>query len=108
MNQPMQGQQAPQSIEIDGVQYFVHDLTPEVRGTMALMDMAKAKIQNSQTEMALSQAAYNELGAQLREHIKKVKPIAPPKVTTPRKTPAKKTPAQRPANSNKKTTRKRS
>lgn len=94
MNQPTAPMpQALPSINIDGVDYFVHDLSPEVRGTMALMDVAKGKIQNFQTEMALAQAAYNELGTQLRTHLAKVKPIAPPKVETPRRTPAKKTPA---------------
>ena len=108
MNQPMTpNPQPPQIINIDGADYFIQDLTPEVRGTMTLMDLAKGKIQNFQTELALAQAAYNELGSQLRVHLVKVKPIAPPKVETPRRAPAKKTPAQRPANSNKKPTRKR-
>lgn len=78
-------QAQPQAITIDGVAYLVKDLTPQIRGTLSLMDTAKARVQNCQVELAFAQAAYNEFGVQLREGLKNIKSLTPPKVVTPRK-----------------------
>lgn len=86
----------PQYVTIDGVQYNVLSLTPQTRGTLSLFETARQRMQNAQIELAMSQAAMNHFGAELRAQLQHQQP-ALPNVAKPK---AQKPPARHPANQN--------
>ena len=102
MTLPMQQNQQPETMNIDGVDYRIADFTPEIRGTLALMDAARQQTQTAQIELAMKQAAHAQFGAQLREQLRGLKPVSAPPVVTPGRA-VKKSPARRPANQKPKT-----
>lgn len=62
----MQPQASQQMINIDGVQYDFASLSPEIQGTIALMEHARQQVQAAQMDMALKTAAHASVGEQLR------------------------------------------
>lgn len=50
-------------VTIDGVEYDVNALTPQIRQTLSLFDAARQKMQNAQVEVAVNQAAMSHFGS---------------------------------------------
>lgn len=84
--------QQAQIINIDGVEYDFNSLSPEIRGTISLMEYARQQVQTAQMELAIKTAAHTEIGSQLRNQLNAIrKPAAQrpiPQVRTS-KTPMK-------------------
>jgi hypothetical protein len=83
----------PSVLTIDGVQYSTESMGPAIRNTVGLMEITKQKLeaaqkaaQAAQVEVAVMTAAYNGVGAQLRDQLAEAKrPVS----TAPKKTAKK-------------------
>lgn len=70
-------------INIDGTIFETDEFPEAAKGTLALMQAAKKKVDEAQVELAMRQGAYNHFGSMLKEQIANVQPVQPMQVVTP-------------------------
>lgn len=73
------------NIIIDDKEYSMDSLSDEIKAMLGLLQEAQNRASNYMVEMQLANSAIGHLRSQIAEHIKSVKPIPKPRVSTKKK-----------------------